>query len=74
MKIYIFIVFMGIIVLLFAMVASLARICKDKIKDKLRETKKKLMWNDMIQSIDIAYIEILMTAGIQMNMLMQGSE
>lgn len=49
MKINILMVLSGIIVLLFAMVASIAKICKDKIKDKLRETKKKFMWNCMIQ-------------------------
>ena len=74
LKMYILVVAIIIFLFIVAMIISLAKKHKEWIEAKLQEVKKKFMWNSLIQSIDIAYIEVLMTAGTQISMVMHLSE
>lgn len=47
---------------------------KDKIKTKLNQALRKFFWNGAIRSVYISYIEICMTCGLQISMLLQGSK
>lgn len=61
LKVYMFLivafVFMIIVISIFRLVKSL----RVKMEVKLNNLKKQMMWNGLIQSIDITYIELLLT-------------
>ena len=74
MKIYLFIAAGAVFVVLTLLIFKLVQRFRAKIEEKLNDAKKKFMWNGMIQSIDITYIEILLTVGTQFSMYLKGSE
>ena len=74
MKIYVFIFMVAVVVLGGLLIFSLIKRFREKIEIKLIQVKKKFMWNGLIQSIDITYIEVCMTVGTQLTMRIKGSE
>ena len=74
MKIYVFIFMVAVVVLGGLLIFSLVKRFREKIEIKLIQVKKKFMWNGLIQSIDITYIEVCMTVGTQLTMRIKGSE
>ena len=74
MKIYVFIFMVAVVVLGGLLIFSLIKRFREKIEIKLIQVKKKFMWNGLIQSIDITYIEVCMTVGTQFTLRRKGSE
>ena len=63
-----------LILLLVMLVVMLIPKFRGMIKDKLVKFKEKLIWNGVIRSIMIAYLGSLMTVGVQVKMMLKGSE
>jgi hypothetical protein len=79
LKIYIFLLggFVGIVVLMclaWVVLRTLNNEIKDKIANKLAEFKNGILFNGTIRSIDITYIQSVMTCGTQLSIYLQKSD
>lgn len=48
--------------------------CRAKVTDKLSGIRKKFFFNGLIRSISISYVKLLMTCGIQFQLLIAHSK
>lgn len=68
LKVYIFLFCVMVLALLLALTIMLVQKYKDRIQTKLRAIYKQSVWNGVIRSIDIGYIETVMTVGTQIRL------
>ena len=74
LRLYIFIVIIGAIVLSILLIGLLMKRYKEKVEGILMKNYKKWKFNQLLQSIDITYIEVVMTVGTQFTLSMKTSE
>lgn len=74
MKIYIFLGVVALLVLLAALLGSLLNKYRVQLKRKLVDWKKKMFWNGAAQSVDVVFMELLITIGVQIQLSIRGSE
>ena len=63
LKVYIFLGALFILAILIALALSIIRKYRQKIITKMKQIYDKTIWNGIIRSIDIGYIETVMTTG-----------
>ena len=63
-----------VVVVLIMIVLMKTEKYRQRIRKMLYKLKKELLWNTVIRSIDISYLQICMTVAIQINLRMKNSE
>jgi hypothetical protein len=58
-----------LIIIILVLIMTVAKKYRAKIKEKLLETKKKLMWNDTIKSNNVSYLPTALTLFAKVTML-----
>jgi len=63
-----------IIVILMLIAKLLLPMLRDKINTKIQAFKKKFLWNGVIRSTNISFIQVCITCGVQLKLLVKGSK
>jgi len=74
LRLYIFLAIIGVFVLFILLIGFLLKKYKEKVKEIITDQYKKWRYNQLLQSIDITYIEVVMTVGTQLTLSMKKSE
>ena len=75
LQVYLFLLIIATVLLCLAVIAMfIFKRYKDKIKKKLIDLKKKTLYNGVIRSVYISYLEICLTTAIQFKLIIKGSK